>query len=318
MKIVFLETQTLGETIDFEPFKRFGEVELYELTRQNEIRERVLGAEVVIVNKLPVNEKCLGEAQNLKLVCITATGTNNVDFAFTQSRNITVTNVKGYSTAAVVQHTFALLFYLMEQLPYYDNYVKQEEYTLSPMFTHLGKEFHELCGMTWGIVGLGSIGEGVARIARGFGCNVIYYSTSGNNHNFEYTEVDFEKLLQESDIISVHAPLTEQTDKLFTYEVFQKMKKNCFFLNLGRGPIVEEEGLKKALEEGEIAGAGLDVLTEEPMSEGNPLIKIKDSGKLIITPHIAWASIEARGRLMKEVFLNIDAFCKGIERNVVK
>ena len=208
----------------------------------------------------------------------------------------------------MAQQTFALLFYLLEKLRYYDDYVKSEKYIGDVTFTHFANVFHEISGMTWGIVGLGNIGRRVADIAKCFGCKVIYYSTSGKNNNAEYERVSFEELLKESDIVSVHAPLDENTRNLFDKNAFNQMKKTAIFLNVGRGPIVVEKDLVDALKEEKIAAAGLDVLSVEPMSEQNPLREIKDSNKLIITPHIAWASVEARTRLMKIISEQIREF----------
>ena len=246
-----------------------------------------------------LDAKTIGNADHLKLVCVTATGTNNLDKEYLAKRGIEWRNVAGYSTETVAQHTFALLFFLMEKLSYYDDYVKSEQYVGDVMFTHFSNVFHELNGKTWGIIGLGNIGRRVAEIAKLFGCRVIYYSTSGKNNNADYERVSFEELLAQSDVVSVHAPLDENTKGLMNYEAFSKMKKTAIFLNLGRGPIVVEKDLADALKEGLIAAAGLDVLSVEPMSVDNPLREIKDSEKLIITPHIAWASVEARTRLME-------------------
>jgi glycerate dehydrogenase len=206
--------------------------------------------------------------------------------------------VAGYSTESVAQHTFALLFYLMEKLAFYDNYVKSETYVNDTEFKHFSETFRLISGKTWGIIGLGAIGRRVADIAKAFGANVIYYSTSGANHNSDYTEVDFDTLLASSDIVSVHAPLTDQTRHLMNKEAFSRMKNSAIFLNLGRGDIVVEHDLADALNNGQIAAAGLDVLSKEPMIPDNPLRQIKDSRRLFITPHIAWASVEARTNLM--------------------
>ena len=196
-------------------------------------------------------------------------------------------------------------------MAYYDGYVKSGNYVDDVMFTHFSNVFHDLSGRTWGVVGLGAIGRRVADIAGMFGCRVIYYSTSGAHDAPGYTRVDFDTLLAESDIVSVHAPLNENTEHLMNVDAFRKMKKSAVFLNLGRGPIVVERDLADALRQEEIAAAGLDVLTAEPMSADNPLREITDSGKLVITPHIAWASVEARTRLMKQVEQNIEEFVKG-------
>lgn len=308
MKIVFLDAKSIGEDIDLSAYDALGEVIKYDFSTAEEAAVRSVGADVLVLNKVEVNEKTIGNASHLKLVCVTATGTNNLDKAYLEKRGIAWRNVAGYSTESVAQHTFAMLFYLLEKLPYYDRYVKDEKYIGDKMFTHFDKHFGELAKMTWGIIGLGNIGRRVADIAKAFGCRVIYYSTSGRNSQPGYERVSFEELLKESDIVSVHAPLDENTLDLMNKEAFHQMKKTAIFLNLGRGPIVVEEDLAGALEQGEIAAAGLDVLRVEPMSPENPLRRIKDSEKLLITPHIAWASVEARTRLMEIICGQIQEF----------
>ena len=308
MKIVFLDAKTIGDDIDLSGFDALGEVTRYDFTTPEEAPERVKDADVLIINKVPVNEQTIHTAAHLKLVCVTATGTNNLDKEYLKKRGIAWRNVAGYSTESVTQHTFALLFYLLEKMRYYDDYVKDEKYINDTVFTHFAEHFNEVNGKTWGIIGLGTIGRRVADIAKAFGARVIYYSASGSPAQEGYEQVDFETLLTTSDIVSVHAPLNEYTKDLMDREAFAKMKKTAIFLNLGRGPIVVEQDLYEALETGEIAAAGLDVLCEEPMSETNPLAKIKDSKKLIITPHIAWASVEARNRLMQIIVEQIREF----------
>lgn len=308
MKIVFLDAKSIGEDIDLSGYDKLGEVVKYSYSTPDEARERTRDADVIVLNKVEINEKSIGEASHLKLVCVTATGTNNLDKDYLAKRGIEWRNVAGYSTETVAQHTFALLFFLMEKLSYYDEYVKSEKYVDDSMFTHFDQKFHELSGKTWGIIGLGNIGRRVADIAKCFGCKVIYYSTSGKNNQKDYDRVDFEELLTKSDIVSVHAPLTDETLGLMNKEAFAKMKDTAIFLNLGRGPIVVEEDLAEALNNGEIAAAGLDVLTKEPMVYDNPLRTIKDSKRLVITPHIAWASVEARTRLMEIILGQICEF----------
>ncbi len=298
MKIVFLDVKTIGEDIDLSGFDALGEVVKYDFSSNDEIPSRVEDADVIVLNKVPVNEQTIGAAKQLKLVCVTATGTNNLDKDYLASRGIEWRNVAGYSTESVAQHTFALLFYLVEKLHYYDCYVKEERYVNDTIFTHFAEHFHEICGKTWGIIGLGNIGRRVADIAKAFGANVIYYSTTGKNNQPGYTRVDFDTLLRTSDIISVHAPLTPETEGLMNADAFSKMKPTAIFLNLGRGAIVVEQDLTDALNQNKIAASGLDVLTVEPMSPENPLLSIKDSKRLFITPHIAWASVEARTNLM--------------------
>lgn len=310
MKIVFLDAKSIGDDIDLTGFDKLGEVVKYGFSTAEQAAERTKDADVVIVNKVPVNETSIGNAEHLKLVCVTATGTNNLDKDYLAQRGIAWRNVAGYSTETVAQHTFALLFYLMEKLRYYDDYVKSGQYIDDTVFTHFSNVFHDLNGMTWGIIGLGNIGRRVADIAKMFGCHVIYYSTSGKNNQEGYERVDFDTLLKTSDIVSVHAPLNEDTENLMNREAFAKMKKSAIFLNLGRGPIVSEQDLADALKEGTIAAAGLDVLCAEPMRADNPLRGIKDSDKLIITPHIAWASVEARTRLMNIILGQVAEYFK--------
>ena len=317
MKIVFLEVNTLGKDVTLERFKELGEVVTYPLSDPAENANRIKDADIVVVNKIPVNDSLLKDAPNVKLVCLTATGTNNVDFDYTNSRGIAVANVRGYSTESVVQHTFAMLFYLYEKLSYYDEFVKSEEYVRNDVFSHFTVPFRELCGKTWGIIGLGTIGMRVAETAKAFGCKVIYYSTSGKHDCETYERKSLEDLLKESDIVSIHAPLNADTFQLMNKERFALMKKEAILLNLGRGPIIKEDDLAEALQSGMIAGAGLDVLCAEPMAKDNPLIPIKDSTKLLITPHIAWATVEARQRCADEVYENIKAYFRGEKRNIV-
>ena len=308
VKIVFLDRKTIGEDIDISGFSRFGEVVIYDYSKPEEVPERVRDADIIILNKVPVNEQTIGTAEKLRLVCVTATGINNLDTGYLKKRGIEYRNVAGYSTESVAQHTFALFFYLEEHLRYYDDYVKSGTYAGDFLFTHFAQHFHEVCGSTWGIVGLGAIGRRVAEIAEAFGFHVQYYSTSGKNHNPGYDEVDFDTLLQTSDVVSIHAPLNEATQNLMNAAAFAKMKPSAILLNLGRGPIVNEADLADALENGTIAAAGLDVLSVEPMAKDNPLLRIKDSNKLLITPHIAWASVEARTRLMQIIERQVAEF----------
>ena len=317
MKIVFLETNSLGEDISLSKFEDLGEVITYESTAEESVLERVRDADIVVVNKVLMNASALEGAEHVKMIAVTATGTNNIDWEYVERKGIVVTNVAGYSTDAVAQHTFALLFYILHRLNYYDRYVKEGGYFDSPCFSHFEERFFELRGKTWGIVGLGAIGRQVAGIAAAFGCQVVYYSTTGKNADREYVRVDWDTLLGESDIISLHAPLTEATEGMMNLEAFQKMKHSAILINVARGALVVEEDLAKALEEGMIAGAGADVLSVEPMRKDNPLFRIQDSGKLIITPHIGWAPKETRERLMEEVYQNIKAFQRGEKRNVV-
>lgn len=308
MKLVFLDVKTIGEDIDLSGYDALGEVVKYGFSAPEEVPERVKDADVIILNKVQVNEQTIGTAEKLKLVCVTATGINNLDKEFLERRGIAWRNVAGYSTETVAQHTFALLLYLLEKTRYYDDYVKEERYVNDTIFTHFAEHFTEICGKTWGIIGLGNIGRRVADIARAFGAKIIYYSASGSPAQDGYEQVDLDTLLRTSDIVSVHAPLNEHTEGLMNAEAFAKMKKSAIFLNLGRGPIVVEQDLYDALVNNEIAAAGLDVLCKEPMSADNPLLQIKDSRKLLITPHVAWASVEARTKLMGIILGQVKEF----------
>lgn len=320
MKIVILEGKSVGEDMVFTPFHNLGEAVIYSATVPEEMPERIKDADIIVANKLPMCEQTLGGAEHLKLVCLTATGTNNLDIAYLKSRGIQARNVAGYSTDAVAQHTFALLFYLWEKLRFYDDFVKSGEYTRGNSFSCFPERFFELRGKTWGIIGMGAIGQRVAEIADVFGCRIICYSASGAKYDFRekgYEQVDFDILLRQSDILSIHAPLNRYTENLMNLNAFRRMKKDAVLINVARGPIVNQEDLYTALTEHLIAAAGLDVLKTEPLAEDNPLGKIKDSRRLMITPHMAWAPVETRTRCLEEVEKNIEAFLKGVDRNRV-
>lgn len=317
MNLVVLEQKSIGDDIDLSIYEDFGNVTYYDNTLDEQIAERVRDADVIIVNKGPMNEKTLKDAPNVKLICLFATGYDNVDLEYCKNRGIGVANVVDYSTAAVAQHTFAMALYLLERLPFYDNYVKSGTYGSQTRFSNFDESFVELEGKTWGIIGLGNIGKKAAKIAEGFGCHVIYYSVTGRNSSTEYERVEFDDLLRRSDFLSIHCPLSDLTKDLIDYEAMKKMKKTAILLNVARGPVVNNKDLYKALVEEEIYAAGLDVLEQEPIRSDNPLGMIKDSKKLIITPHMAWASTEARTRLATEVYKNIEAFLKGEKRNIV-
>lgn len=316
-KIVVLDSKTLGN-VNFDKLKEFGEVVLYEKTKAEEVEERVKDASIILTNKVVLNKDNLKNAEKLEIICETATGFNNIDIEYAKSKNIAVTNVAGYSTPTVAQHTFATLLHLYDKIGYYDEFVKSGEYSKSGMFTNLDKPFNDIEGKKWGIVGLGNIGKKVAKIAEAFGAEVVYYSTSGKNNNSNYKRVELDELLSESDIISIHSPLNSNTQGLFNYDNLKKMKKSAVLINMGRGPIVVEKDLAKAIDENIIAGAGLDVFSVEPMPEDSPLLKIKNKEKIVMTPHIAWASIEARERLFNDLIENIKAFYRGERRNRVE
>ncbi|MBN1067223.1 D-2-hydroxyacid dehydrogenase [Clostridium botulinum] len=316
-QIVVLDGRTLGN-VDFSKLNEFGNVTYYELTSSNEVEERIKNANIVLTNKVVLNENNLKNAKNLELICEMATGFNNIDVKYAKENNIAVTNVAGYSTNTVAQHTFAMALNLYDKIAYFDNYVKSKEYSRSNVFTNVDEVYKDINEKVWGIVGLGAIGKKVAKIADAFGCKVIYYSTSGKNSNSEYDRVSFEELLEKADVISIHAPLNENTKSLMNYEAFKKMKKDSILINMGRGPIVVDEDLAKAIDENLIGGAALDVFEIEPIPENNPLLSIKNKEKLVLSPHIAWASEEARNRLFNDLLENIRVYNKGEMKNRVE
>ncbi len=318
MKIVMLDRNTLGMDVDVSVFEQLGDFQVYDVLPTHEAKEKIRHAEVIIFNKTVMNEEFLQDAPHVKLLCVTATGTDNIDLAYTMSRGICLSNVRGYSTPAVVQHTFALTLYVMEKLSYYDHYVKSGAYSNQLGFSNFDEQYMELEGKTWGIVGMGTIGQGVAKVAEAFGANVIFYSASGSNDSSKYHRVEWEELLGRSDIISIHCPLTDRTRTIFNKDAFKQMKNSAILINVARGGVVHDGDLYQALEDGEIAGAGLDVIGVEPMAKDNPLGRIQDSRKLIITPHMAWASIEARNRCVQEIYKNIEAYKQGTARNEVR
>lgn len=317
MKLVVLERNSVGTDVDVSCLEKFGEVVCYSNTVADNTAERVHDADIVIANKAPLNESTLQNAPNVKLICLFATGFDNVDLAYCKSRGIKVANVVNYCSATVAQHTLLLAMALMEKLAFYDNYVKSGAYGAQDRFSNFEQTFHDLEGKTWGIVGMGSIGHKVAGLATAFGCKVIFYSASGKSTCTEYERVELDRLLQESDILSLHCPLSDRTRGLINKEALSRMKSSAILVNVARGPVVDTQALYEALMEGQIAAAGLDVLEEEPISRDNPLNEIKDSTKLIITPHMSWASKESRERVVAEAGKNIEAFLDGKERNIV-
>lgn len=318
MKIVILERNSVGTDVSVDRLREFGEVVIYDNTvTLEEVRHRVKDADIVIANKSPLGEETLKDAPGIRLICEFATGYDNCDLAYCTARGIRVVNVRDYCTAMVAQHTFTLALALSQKLPYYDNYVKSGQYSAQGRFSYFGVPFYELEGKTWGIVGMGNIGRRVAKIAEALGCRVIFHSITGNSSCREYTRVDKETLLAESDFLSLHCPLSDLSRNFIDREALGKMKKTAVLVNVARGPVVNNADLYQALEAGEIGAAGLDVVEKEPLEPGNPLSLIKDSNRLIITPHLAWASVEARKRCVEEACLNIAAFLRGEERNVV-
>lgn len=304
MKIVFLDAATMGD-VSFEPFRRLGDLTIYQNSTPEEARERVRDTDVLLINKVLVDKQLIDSAPNLKLICIAATGVNNIDVGYAASRNIPVRNVAGYSTDSVVQTTFMHMLSLVGGGPYFDESVKSGSYSRSGMFTDTNWNWWELAGRTIGIIGLGAIGGKVARIAEAFGMKVCYYSTSGTGHCKDYPCLPLEELLRISDVVSIHAPLNERTKHLIGREQLALMKPTAYLINVGRGAIVVEEDLAAAVDNGVIAGAGIDVFVDEPIPEDHPYLKMKHPERMRLSPHIAWASIEARNRLIAMMAENV-------------
>jgi lactate dehydrogenase-like 2-hydroxyacid dehydrogenase len=308
MKIVFLDVKTLGDVPNLKLVDAFGDVSYFQTTTPDMVAERISKAQIVITNKVMLDQAAMEKAPDLRLICVAATGINNIDLDYARQAGIAVKNVEGYSTHSVAQMTFALLLHLLHQVLYFDNYVKQGGYAQSDIFTHLGDSFREIQGKRFGIIGLGNIGRQVARIAEAFGAEVVYYSASGRNTSQPYTRLSLEDLLTTSDFISIHSPLTEQTYHLITTRELQLLKKTAILLNVGRGGIIREEDLAQALDQDLLAGAALDVFEQEPIRPDNPLLQVKNQHKLVLTPHIAWGSLESRTLLMEKVGENIRSF----------
>lgn len=305
--IVFLDANSIGD-VEMSPLAALGELILYDNTLPEQVLPRCIDADVVITNKVKLMQSELENLPRLKLICVAATGMNNIDLKIASEKGIDVKNVADYSTDSVAELTFALVLELIHQTHYYDHYVKSGLYGRSGLFTHHGRPFFEIKDKKWGIIGLGHIGHRVAEIASVFGAEISYYSTSGKNRQTTYPHKNLDKLLTESDIVSIHAPLNEQTQYLIDYKRLCLMKPSAYLVNVGRGGIVKETDLAQALREGHLAGAGLDVYEQEPLLPDNPLLSTDICDKLLMTPHIAWASIEARQRLIDSIIRHIKTY----------
>ncbi len=307
-KIVFLDTKTLGNDLSLDQFSKFGNVISYESTSASDTISRMADAEIIVTNKVVIDSNVMDHCTRLRLICISATGMNNVDLVAAKAKGILVKNAVGYSSNSVAQHTFASIFHLYNQLGYYDNYVKNGSYSKSDIFTHYGPPIIELNKKEFGIIGLGNIGKAVATIATAFGARVSYYSTSGKNNNSLYPQLSLVELLEHSDVISIHAPLNEKTTNLIASKELSLMKTNAILVNVGRGGIVDETALAEAIDNNGIGGACIDVFPNEPILTNNPLLKVRRPERLVLTPHNAWASVEARRKLIDIVYQNIADF----------
>lgn len=304
MKIVFLDSATMGD-VSFAPIERLGSLVCYASSTPEEALERVKECDVLIVNKVMVTAQLIDAASNLKLICESATGVNNIDIKYAESKGIPVRNAVGYSTSTVVQATFMHILSLTGYASYYNQSVKSGAYSASGMFTDVSVNWWELDGKTIGIIGMGNIGSRVAKVAEAFGMNVCYYSTSGTSHCKDYPSVSLHQLMATSDIISIHAPLNERTVGLIGENELSIMKQSAYIINMGRGGIIDENALVKYVDEGLIAGAALDVYSVEPLPSDSALLKVRHPERFSLAPHVAWASVEARQRLVSILADNI-------------
>ncbi len=308
--IVFLDYATLGGS-SLAKIERLGSLDVYDTTNKDEIAEKAKDAEIIITNKVVLDESAISSLPKLKLICVAATGVNNIDLTACEKAGIVVRNVKGYSTASVAQIVFSSLFYAVSKISRFDAFVKNGEYAKSPIFTYMGEQFSELAGKNFGIIGFGEIGQRVANIASSFGANILYYSTSGKNSVDGFRRVELDEILQVSDILSIHAALNENTKNLISEKELQKLSKNAILMNFARGGIVDEKAVAKALNADTIGAYISDVFEGEPIAKDSALLSVVNKDKLTLTPHIGWASIEARDRLVGEIANNIKAFLDG-------
>lgn len=314
INIAVLDASTLGADIDFSVFERFGKVEVYDRTDERQIRFRIMDADVIIANKIKLNSKTLAGAKRLKLICVTATGYDNVDLSYCRMSGIAVSNVRGYSSESVAQITASMALSLVNHIQQYDRYVKDYSYTQGGIENHLEPVFHEMSSLTWGIAGLGGIGERVAHIAESFGCKILAFKRRPDPL---YESVPLDELCKRSDIISIHLPLTPQTRNIIDSEMISYMKPSAVVINVARGAVADEAALVNAMAEGRLGGLGIDVYSEEPLRATSPYVRIMDMPNVIFTPHMAWGAYEARVRCMDEIVKNIDSFLHGRRRNRV-
>lgn len=306
MKIVFLDAETMGD-VSFAPIEKYGDLICYDRSTPGQALERVADCDVMIVNKVRVTPELIDAAPYLKMICEAATGVNNIDLEYAQKKGIPVRNAVGYSTDSVVQMTFAHLLSLAGRSRYYDEAVRSGHYSEYGLFTDVSQKWFELSGKSMGIIGLGNIGKKVAKVAQAFGMKVSYYSTSGTSHCTDYPSLQLDELLSGSDVVSIHAPLNVRTAGLLGSRELRLMKPEAYLLNMGRGGIVDEGALAAAIDEGVIAGAALDVFVTEPLPADNPLMNVSRKENLILSPHVAWASVEARERLVGMIADNISS-----------
>ena len=311
MKIVFLDAATIGDDLTYESFYELGEVVVYPTTNEEEFEAHIDGADVVVINKLKLNATNLPKATNLKLICLAATGFDNVDLAYCRQKGIGVCNVVGYSTQSVAQLTLSMALSLYTHLGEYTDFVRSGEYTQNGLANRLIPVYHEIAGKTWGIVGYGNIGKQVALVAKAMGCRVLVYKRTPVA---DAECVDFDTICQKSDILSLHVPLNEQTKNLLDETHIAMLKKDAVVINVARGAVADEAALTNAILEDRIGGLGIDVYSKEPFDAEHPFNKIKHLPNVLLTPHMAWGGYETRVRLLGEIKENIIVFFNGKSR----
>ncbi len=314
MKITLLDASTLGDDLELSGFSKYGETVIYGLTSPEELAVRIADTDIIVVNKVKLNRTNLPQAKRLKLICLAATGYDNIDIEYCREAGIQVCNIVGYSTDSVAQTTCATVLELSTHIREYSEFVKNGSYTASGMANRVTPVYRELAGKTWGIIGLGNIGKKVATIAKAFGCRVIACKRSPDA---EYECVDIDRLCESADIISIHTPLTEQTRSMIGERELSKMKRNVILYNAARGAVTDENAVARAVLDGKIGAFGCDVYSVEPFGEDHPFQLIKSLSNVCLTPHMAWGSYEARTRCISEILLNIDAFINGTKRNAL-
>lgn len=306
MKIVFLDEYSVcGRTLD--GIRRFGDYVGYETTSPEQVVERSKDAEIVISNKVVLDAATIASLPHLRLICVAATGMNNVDLNAAAEHNILVRNAVGYSTYSVAETTICSALALLREVIYYDEYFKSGRYAASDRIFNFDRPTAQLRGKHWGIIGLGNIGREVARLAEAFGCEVSYYSTSGVQRDEAVKSVSLDELLSESDVVSIHCPLNDQTRLIIGAEQFSKMQPSAILINVARGGIVDEQALADALDRGVIRGAAFDVFTNEPLRL-SPLYNLRDPYRFLASPHNAWSSVEAIDRLIGCIERNIEEY----------
>ena len=314
MRITILDAGTLGADLSLDLFSRFGDVTVYQSSTQEAVSERIADAEAVITNKMKLNAQNLANAKSLKLICVTATGYDNIDLAYCREHQIAVCNVVGYSTQCVAQVTVSMVLSLMTHLEEYTSFVRDGSYTRGGCANRLVPVYHELAGKTWGIVGLGNIGRQVGEIARAFGCRVLVNKRTPIDG---WECVDFDTVCQKSDVLTIHTPLTDETRELLDRRHIAMLKSDAIVVNVARGAVTDEAAIADAIEQGRIGAFGADVYSVEPFSENHPFARIMNRSNVCLTPHMAWGGYETRVRLLEEIAKNIEAYARGERRNRV-